>query len=94
MYSTKSRSSGHSDTNLVALPAKNVLLSAARQLLISLYDENGGKMFAFSDSNGVSQSQSVDPDHSQTATLFEKLEGAIKMETECIPNTAQDKSGD
>ena len=74
------RSSGHSDTNLEALPAKNVLLSAAKQLLIHFYDENGDEMFALSDSEeeGVSQSQSVVPDQSQKAMLFDKLEGAIK----------------
>ena len=39
--------------------------------------------FALSNSEeGVSHSQSVDPDESRTSTLFEKLEGAIKEETE------------
>ena len=86
MHSTESRSSGHSDTNLEALPAKSAVLSAAKQLLIRLYD----KMFALPNSEeGVSHSQSVDPDQSRTATLFEKLEEAIKKETECIPKTAQ-----
>ena len=37
----------------------------------------------------MSHSQSVDPDESRTSTLFEKLEGAIKEETECIYKTAQ-----
>ena len=79
MHSTDSQSSGHSDTKLEVLPAKNVLLSAAKQLLINHYDENGDKMFALFDSKeGVSHSQSVDPDQSRTSTLFEKLEGALK----------------
>ena len=60
---------------------KSVLLSAAKRPLICLYDENGDKMFALSDSDeGVSHSQSVDQDQSRTAKLFEKLEGAIKKE--------------
>ena len=47
-------------------------------------------MFALSDSEGgVSPSQSVDPDQSRAASLFEKLEGSIKKETEYIPKTAQ-----
>ena len=51
----ESRSSGHSDTNLEALPAKSFLLSAAKRLLIRLYDENGDEMFALSNSEeGVS----------------------------------------
>ena len=80
IHSTVSRSSGHSDTNLETLPAKSVLLSAAKRLFIRLYDENGDEMFALSDSEqeGVSHSQSVVPDKSRTTTLFEKLEGAIK----------------
>ena len=40
MHSTESQSSGHSDTNLEALPAESVLLSAAKRLLIRLYDEH------------------------------------------------------
>ena len=94
MLSKESRSSGHSDTNLETFPTKSVLLSAAKQPLICLYDKNGDKMFALSDSDeGVTHSQSVDPDHSRTAKLFEKLEEAMKKETECIPKTAPDKSG-
>ena len=50
MRSTVCRSSGHSDTNLEALSAKSVLLSAAKQLLIHLYDESGDEMFVLSDS--------------------------------------------
>ena len=46
MHSTESQSSGHSDNNLEALPSKSILLSAAKRLLIHLYDENGDKMFA------------------------------------------------
>ena len=72
------------DANLQALPAICVLLSAAEQCLIHVYDENGNEMFALSDSEGVSHTQSVDPDQSRTATLFEKLEGTIRKETECI----------
>ena len=74
MYYTDNRSSGHSDSNLEALPAKSVSLSAAKRLLIRLYDENGDEMFALSDSDeeGASHSQSVDPDQSRTATLIEK----------------------
>ena len=91
MHSTESRSSGHSDTNLETLPVKSVLLSATKRLLIRLYDENSDKMFAlsYSDEEGVSHSQSVDPDESRTATLYVKLEGAIEKDTECIPKTAQ-----
>ena len=90
MHSTESRSSEHSDTKLEALPAKIVFLSAAKRLLIRLYDENGDEMFALSDSEeGVSHSHSIDPDQSRTATLSEKLEGAIKKETECIPKAAE-----
>ena len=37
----------------------------------------------------MSHSQSVDPGQSRTETLFEKLEGAIKKETERILKTAQ-----
>ena len=37
----------------------------------------------------LTHSQSVDPDQSRTATMFEKLEGVIKKETECISMTAQ-----
>ena len=37
---------GHSDTNLEVLPAKIVLLSAVKRLLIRPYDENVNKMFA------------------------------------------------
>ena len=78
MHSAESRSSGHSDTNLETLPTKSVHLSAAKRLLIRLYDENGDEMFALSDSDkGVSHSQSVDPDQSRTATVFEKMEEAI-----------------
>ena len=65
------------------------MLSAAKRLLIRLHDENGDEMFALSDSEGVSHYQPVDPDQSRTATLHEKLEGAIKKEAECIPKTAQ-----
>ena len=89
MHSTESRSPGHSDTNLEALPAKSVLLSAAKRPLIRLYDKNGDKMFALSDSDGVSHSQSVYPGQSRTATLFEKLEGAINKEIQCIAKTAK-----
>ena len=80
MHSTESRSSGHSDTNREALPAKSALLSGAKRLLIRLYDENGDEMFVLSNSEeeGMSHTQSVDPDHSRTAILSEKLEGAIK----------------
>ena len=47
-------------------------------------------MLALSDSeDGVSHTLPVDPDQSRTATLFQKLEEAIKKETECIPKTAQ-----
>ena len=67
MHSTERRSSGHSDNNLVVLPAKSVLLSAAGRLFFRLYDENGEEMFALSDSEeGVSHSQSVDPDEDRT----------------------------
>ena len=52
-------SSGHSDTNLEAFPAKSVLLSAAKRHIIRLYDENGDEMFTLSDSDGVSHSQSL-----------------------------------
>ena len=45
-------------------------------------------MFALSDSEGVSHSQSVNPEQIRTATLFENLEGAIKNK-QCIPKTAQ-----
>ena len=90
MHSTESRSSGHSDTNLQALPVNSVLLSAPKRLLIRHYDENGDKFFALSDSGEeMSHSQSVDPDESRTTTLCEKLEGAIEEDTECIPKTAQ-----
>ena len=89
MHSTESRSSEHSDTKLEALPAKIVFLSVAKRL-IRIYDENGDEMFALSDSEeGVSHSHSIDPDQSRTATLSEKLEGAIKKETECIPKAAE-----
>ena len=89
MHCTVSRLSARSDINLEALPAKSVLLSAAKRLLICLYDENYDDMFALTHSEeGVSHSQSVDQDQSRTATLFEKLEGAIKT-TECIPKTVQ-----
>ena len=47
MHSTESRSLGHSDTDLVALPTKSVLLSAAKRL----YDENCDNMSTFSDSD-------------------------------------------
>ena len=50
MHSTENRSSGYSVTNLEALPAKSVLLTEVKRLLIRLYDENGEKMFALSDS--------------------------------------------
>ena len=76
MHSPESRSSGHSNTNLEVLPAKSVLLSAAKRLLIRLYDESDDEMSALSDSEAVFHSQSVDRDQSRTATLFEKLEGA------------------
>ena len=56
MHSTESRSSGHSDANLEALSAKSVLLSAAKRLLIRLYDENGDELSAVSDSEEVSVS--------------------------------------
>ena len=56
MHSTESRSSGHSDTNLEALPAKSVLSSAEKRLLIHLYDENGDEVIAlFHSEGGVSQ---------------------------------------
>ena len=45
-HSRESRSSGRCDTNLGALPAKSVPLSAAKRLLIRLDDENGDEMFA------------------------------------------------
>ena len=45
MHSTESRSSGHSDTSLEALPVKSVLLSAAKRLLIRLCDEDGDETF-------------------------------------------------
>ena len=52
--------------------------------------KNGDERFALSDSEGgVSRFLSVDPDQSRAATLFEKLDGAIKKETECIPKSAQ-----
>ena len=89
MHSTESRSSGHRDTNLEALPARSVLLSTEKRFLIRLYNENGDKMFASSDSEGVFHSQTVNPDQSRTATLFKKLKAAIKKETECIPKAAQ-----
>ena len=90
MLSKVSRSSARCDTNFETLPTKSVLLSTAKQPLICLYDKNGDKMFALSDSNeGVSHSQSVDQDHSRTAKLFEKLEEAMKKETESIPKTTQ-----
>ena len=87
MHSTESRSSGHGDTNLESLTVKSVFLSAAKRLHIRVYGENGDEMIALSDSDveGVSHSQPVDPDQSRASTLFEKLEGAIKKETECIP---------
>ena len=85
MHSTESRSSGHRDTNLEALPARSVLLSTAKRFLIRLYNENGDKMFASSDSEGVSHSQSVSPDQSRTAMLFKKLEGAIKRKQSASP---------
>ena len=127
-----------------------MLLSAAKRLLIRLYDKNSDKMFALSNSEegvshshsveervshshsvkegvshsqsvkegvshshsvkegvshsqsvkegvshsqsvkeGVSHSHSVDADESRAATLFEKLEVAVKKETECIPKTAK-----
>ena len=50
IHSTKSRTSGHSDTNLEALSVNSFLLSMAKRLLIHLYDENCDKMFALSDS--------------------------------------------
>ena len=66
MHSTESRSSGHSDSNLEALPAKSAVLSAAKLLLIRLYD----KMFALPNSEeGVSHSQSVDPDQRRSVSL-------------------------
>ena len=69
---------------------KSVLLFAAKRLLICLYDENGDKMIALSYSDeGVSHSQSVDPDQILTTTLFEKAEGAIEKEKVCIPKAAQ-----
>ena len=46
MNSIESRSSGHSDNILQALPAKSVPLTAAKQLLILIYDENCDEMFA------------------------------------------------
>ena len=65
-------------------------MSAAKRLLIHIYDENGDKMFALYDNEGgVSHSQSIAPDQSRAATLFQKLEGEIKKETECIPRTTQ-----
>ena len=71
MHSTESQSSGHSDTNLEALPAKSAVLSAAKRFLIRLYDENGDEMLALSDFEaGVSHSQSDDPDQNRTAALF------------------------
>ena len=48
MHSTERRLSGRSDTNLDALTAKCVLLSAAKRLLIPLYDESGEEMFVLS----------------------------------------------
>ena len=79
MHSKESRSSGHSDTSLEALPAKSVLLSTAKRLLIRLYDENGDKMFALPIRNKecltLSRSTQI---KSRTAMLFEKLQGAIK----------------
>ena len=92
MHSTESRSSGHSDTNFEELPAKSVLLSVAKRLLIRLYDENGDKMIALFDSKGVSHSQSVDPDQCRKATLFKKLEGA-KKRNRLHPKYRPNKSG-
>ena len=45
-------------------------------------------LYSIQKKEGVSHSQSVDPDQSRTATMFEKSEGANKIETECIPKTA------
>ena len=76
----------HQDTNLESLPAKGILLSSAKRFLIRLFDKNGDKMFALSDSEvRVSHSQSVDPDQSRAATLSEKLEGAIKNNNRVHP---------
>ena len=86
MHSTESRKSGHCDTNLETLPAKSVLLST---LLIPLYDEYFDEMFALSDSKGVSHSQSVDPDQSRTATLFEKLEQYKKKQSASVKQSKQ-----
>ena len=73
MHSTDSRSSGHSDTNLEVLPVKSVLLSAAKRHLTRTYDEDSDEMFAQSDyEEGVFHSQSVGPNESLTATLFDK----------------------
>ena len=59
MYSKESRSSGHSDTDLDELPAKSVLLSTAKRILIRLYDENSDEMFASSDSESEEERMSL-----------------------------------
>ena len=49
--------------------------------------KNGDERFALSDSEGgVSRSLSVDPDQSRAATLFEKLDGAIKKKQSAFLN--------
>ena len=69
------------------------LLSAAKRLLIRLYDENSDKMFALSDSEGgVTQSLSIAPDQSRAATVFEKLETAVGLFITRLRTRLSDKS--
>ena len=58
MHFTESRTSGHSDTNLDALPAKCSFV-CSKTSSYSFYDERGDEMFVLSDSEeeGVSHSQ-------------------------------------
>ena len=84
MHSRENRSSGHSDTNLEILPAKNAPLSAAKRLLIRLYDENGDEMFALSDFEEVSR-----PISKPNSNAVREIREGNKNETKCTPKTAQ-----
>ena len=73
------------------MPAKSALLIAAKRLLVHLHDDNVDEMFSLSDSKqeGVSHSQSLDPDQNRTARMFEKLEGAIKKQSASLKEPKQ-----